>query len=113
MRPLGGKRRTVDWKGRGVSCQNPAPPGLYPSSVSVKDRWVDSHEQVLNVLIECQRYGPGKPSSLPSTVGDFTPTTSMVALGEKLCMDSWIGQLSCCGLGQEPFFGSCGPIQHC
>jgi hypothetical protein len=35
---------------------------------------------------------------------DFAPTASMVALGEKLGMNPWIGQLSCCGLGREPFF---------
>jgi hypothetical protein len=29
---------------------------------------------VWNVPIVCQCYGPGKPSSLPSTEGDFTPT---------------------------------------
>jgi hypothetical protein len=34
----------------------------------------------------------------------FAPTTSMVVLGEKLGMDPWIGQSSCCGLGREPFF---------
>jgi hypothetical protein len=39
----------------------PSPP------VSIKDRWVAPHEQVLNVLIVCRWYGPGKPSSLLST----------------------------------------------
>jgi hypothetical protein len=34
----------------------------------------------------------------------FTPTASMVVLGEKLGMNPRIDQLSCCGLGQEPFF---------
>jgi hypothetical protein len=34
----------------------------------------------------------------------FAPTTSMDSLGEKLGMDTQIGQSSCCGLGQEPFF---------
>jgi hypothetical protein len=58
----------------------------------------------LNVLIACQRYGPSKPSSLPSTEGGFTPTTLMAVLREKLGTDLWIGQLSCCGLGREPFF---------
>jgi hypothetical protein len=32
------------------------------------------------------------------------PTASMVALGEKWGMDTWIGQLACCGLGRVPFF---------
>jgi hypothetical protein len=58
----------------------------------------------LNIPIACRRYGSGKPSTLPSIEGGFTPTTSMVVLGEKLGMDLWIGQLACCGLGQEPFF---------
>jgi hypothetical protein len=34
----------------------------------------------------------------------FTPTTSMVVVGEKLCMDPQIGQPTCCELEQEPFF---------
>jgi hypothetical protein len=72
--------------------------------VLIKDRWVNPREQVLNVLITCQRYMLGKPSSLPSTEGSFTPSASMTVLGEKLGMDSWIGQASCCGLGREPFF---------
>jgi hypothetical protein len=46
-------------------------------------------------------YGPSKPSKLTSTEGDFTPTTSMVGLGEKLGTDPRIGQPSCCGLGRE------------
>jgi hypothetical protein len=70
----------------------------------IKDRWVDPYEQVLNVLIVCQRYGPGKPSSLPSTEGGFTPTASMAILREKLGMDPRIGQPACCGLCQELFF---------
>jgi hypothetical protein len=57
----------------------------------------------LNIPIACRRYGSGKPSTLPSIEGGFTPTTSMVVLGEKLGMDLRIGQLACCELGQEPF----------
>jgi hypothetical protein len=72
--------------------------------VSVKDRWVGPRGQVLNVLIACQCYGPGKPSSLPSTKGGFAPTTSMAASVEKLGTDPWIDQSSCCGLCREPFF---------
>jgi hypothetical protein len=34
----------------------------------------------------------------------FTPTASIAVVGEKLGMNSRIGQTSCCGLGQEPFF---------
>jgi hypothetical protein len=41
---------------------------------------------------------------MPSTEGGFTLTISMVVLREKLGMDSWIGQLMCCGLCQEAFF---------
>jgi hypothetical protein len=68
------------------------------------DRWVGPREQVLNVLIIYQRYGPGKPSRLSLTEGGFTPTASMVVLGEKMGTNPRIGQSSCCGLGQEPFF---------
>jgi hypothetical protein len=46
---------------------------------------------------------PNKPSSLTSTDGGFTPTTSMVGLGEKLGMDSQIGQSSCYRLCRGPF----------
>jgi hypothetical protein len=59
---------------------------------------------VWNVPIVCRCYGPGKPSSLPSTEGDFTPTASMAGSGEKLGTDPRIGRSSCCGLCQEPFF---------
>jgi hypothetical protein len=58
----------------------------------------------LNVPIICRRYGPSKPSSLPSTEGDFTPNGSMIVMGEKLGIDPWIGQSACCRLGREPFF---------
>jgi hypothetical protein len=37
-------------------------------------------------------YGPSKPSSQP------------LIEGEKLGMDQWIGQPSCCGLGWDPLF---------
>jgi hypothetical protein len=72
--------------------------------VSVKDRWVGSHEQVLNILIACWCYEPSKPSSLPSIEGDFILTASLVALREKVGMDPWICQSSCCRLAQKPFF---------
>jgi hypothetical protein len=72
--------------------------------MSVKDQWVDPREQVLNVSILCRYYRPGKPSSLSSTEGDFTPTASMAGLGEKLGTDPWIGRLSCYGLCRKPFF---------
>jgi hypothetical protein len=46
--------------------------------VSVKDRWVGPHEQVLNVPIACQRYVSGKPSSMLSTEAWLKSTTSLV-----------------------------------
>jgi hypothetical protein len=57
---LGGKGRTVGWKGRGVVCGKPTPSRLQPPPVSVKNRWVGPREQVLNVLIACWWYGPSK-----------------------------------------------------
>jgi hypothetical protein len=35
---------------------------------------------------------------------DFFSTALMTVVGEKLGMKSRIGQPTCCGLGQEPFF---------
>jgi hypothetical protein len=55
--------------------------------VSVKDRGVGTREQILNVPIACRWYGPGKPSSQPSTGAWLKPTDSMSFLGEKL---SWV-----------------------
>jgi hypothetical protein len=34
------KVETVEWEGRGVVCEKPAPPRLQPPLVSVKYRWV-------------------------------------------------------------------------
>jgi hypothetical protein len=67
-------------------------------------RGVGTREQVLNVLITCQRYGSSKPNSLPSTESGFTPIASMAILGEKLGTDPWIGQPTCCELYRELFF---------
>jgi hypothetical protein len=61
-------------------------------------------EQVLNVLIACRRYEPGKPSSFTSIECGFTPTASMTGSEEKLCTDLRIGQPSCCGLCRYHFF---------
>jgi hypothetical protein len=58
--PLGGKGRTVSWKGRGVACGMPVPLRLYPLPVLVKDRWVGPREKVLNILIVCWCYGHSK-----------------------------------------------------
>jgi hypothetical protein len=52
-------------------------------AVSVKNRWVGSCEQVLNVLIACWWYRPSKLSSLPSTWAWLKRTASVVVLGEK------------------------------
>jgi hypothetical protein len=48
------KVETVSWECQRVVCEKLAPPRLYPPPVSVKDRWVDPREQVLNVPIACQ-----------------------------------------------------------
>jgi hypothetical protein len=72
--------------------------------VSVKDRWVGRRKQVLNVLIACQRYGPGKPSSRLSTEAWLFPTASLTILAEKRGTDPWTGQLACCGLCRKSFF---------
>jgi hypothetical protein len=49
--------------------------------VSVKDQWIGPREQVLNVLIAYQRYGPGKPSRWLLTEAWLKPTTSLVESG--------------------------------
>jgi hypothetical protein len=51
--------------------------------MSVKDRWVRPCEQVLNVSIACQRYGPSKPNSLLSTEAWLNPITSLVEIGRE------------------------------
>jgi hypothetical protein len=55
----------------------------------------------LNILTSYRSHGADKPSTLASTEGGFTPTASIVALGEDT--DPQIGQPSCCELGREPF----------
>jgi hypothetical protein len=52
-RTLRWKVETVSWEGQGVVCGKLAPRRLKPPPLSVKDRWVDPREQVLNVLIAC------------------------------------------------------------
>jgi hypothetical protein len=68
----------------------------------VKDRWVGTCEQVLNVLITYWCYGPSKPSSPPSTSVWLFPIASLAVMEEKLGTDPWIGQPSCHGSGREP-----------
>jgi hypothetical protein len=108
------KVETAGWEGRGVVCGKLAPPRLWPPPVLVKDRWVCPREQVLNVLIACQWYGSGMPSSGSPTGAWLTPPPSLSALGEKLGMDPRISQPACCGLCWEPFFsGAVGSVQIC
>jgi hypothetical protein len=72
--------------------------------VSIKDRWVDPCELVLNVPIACRCYGLGMPSSWFSTEACLFPTASLAVVGEKLGMDPWIKRSSSCGLCRDPFF---------
>jgi hypothetical protein len=60
--------------------------------VSIKDRGVGTREQVLNVLIACRCYGPGKPSSRSSTDVWLKPTASVAVLGEKARWVPWATQ---------------------
>jgi hypothetical protein len=57
---LRGKQRIIGWEGWGEGCGNPTPPRLYPPPLLVKDRWIGSCKQVLNVLITYWRYEPSK-----------------------------------------------------
>jgi hypothetical protein len=70
-----GRSGSVMWKA-GTSTVVPLP-------VSVKDRWVGPHDQVLNVPIVYWCYGHNKLSSLPSTEGGFIFIASMVASGRE------------------------------
>jgi hypothetical protein len=82
--------------------------------VSVKNRWVDPREQVLNVPITCWCYGPSKPSSWLSIEASLFPTASLVIVGEKLSTDPQIKQSSSCELCREPFFsGGSESVQIC
>jgi hypothetical protein len=101
---LCGKWRQLVWKVGEWVRGKPAPPSFEPLPVSIKDHSVGLHEQVLNVLILCRWYGPGKPSSQLSTEAWLFPTALLAILGEKLGTDPWIGWLACCGLCREPFF---------
>jgi hypothetical protein len=117
LRPSGAlwwKGEIAGREGRGVVCGKLASPRLQPPPVSVKNRWVDPCEKVLNVSIACWWYGPSKPSSLSSTEAWIKSTASLVVLGEKLGMDPHIGQLMCCRLCREIFFsGAVRSIQIC
>jgi hypothetical protein len=52
--------------------------------VSIKDRWIDLCEQVLNVSIACRRYEPGKPSSRSSIEGWLCSHCFNSCLGRKI-----------------------------
>jgi hypothetical protein len=67
------KGETVGWEHGGVVCGKLAPLRLYLPPVSIKDRWVGPREQVLNVPFTYRWYGPGKPSSRPSTEDCLCP----------------------------------------
>jgi hypothetical protein len=72
--------------------------------VSVKDRWVGPREQVLNVPIACQCYGPSKPSSLPSKESGFTPTAQWLTQERnwvRTCGSDGRRAMDCVG---SPFF---------
>jgi hypothetical protein len=59
-------------------------------------------------------YGPSKLSSGLPTGAWLKPTASLVSSGEKLDTDPQIGQPTCCGLCQEPFFlGVVRSVQIC
>jgi hypothetical protein len=86
--------------------------GCSPLPVSIKDRWIDPHEQVLNIPIACWWFGRSKPSSLSSTEAWLKPTASMVGFKEKLGTDLRISQPTCWGLCREPLFsGVVGSVQ--
>jgi hypothetical protein len=78
--------------------------------VSINDRGVGTCEQVLNVLIACHRYGPGKPSSWLSTEACLFPTSSLAVMGEKLGMDQPVGVL---WVGLGVLLRSSGSVQIC
>jgi hypothetical protein len=82
--------------------------------VSIKDRWVGTHEYVLNISIACWCHGPSKPNSSSSTEAWLKLTASLVGLGEKLGTDQRIGRSACWGLCREPFVsGAVGSVQIC
>jgi hypothetical protein len=59
-RALRGKQMTLVGNDRESDVESRDLQGRSPPYVSVKDRWVDSHEYILNVLITCWRYEHNK-----------------------------------------------------
>jgi hypothetical protein len=72
--------------------------------VSVTDRWVGPCEQILNVPIACWYMSTVSLVAYREWRVALPPLLQWLPRGEKLCMDPWIDQPSCCGLGQESFF---------
>jgi hypothetical protein len=79
---------------------------------SVKDRWVDTREQVLNILIICCRYVPSKLTS--STDDWLSLLLKWLCWKRNWVADLRINQTVCWRLCREPFFsGVVGSVQLC
>jgi hypothetical protein len=79
----------------------------------VKDREVDTREQVLNVPIACRCYVPDKPSSLLSIDVCLSLQLQWLCWERNWVKDLWITQPGW-RLCREPFFsGAVGFIQRC
>jgi hypothetical protein len=82
--------------------------------VSVKDRWVSPHEQVLNIPIACRWYRLGKPTRRPSTQCWICPYCFIGwperETGYRL-MDQSVGVL--CIVSGTLFLRSSGTAQLC
>jgi hypothetical protein len=110
--PLGGSVEPSEGKGGESAVAILRFSMWYPPPASVKDRGVGTREKVLNVLIACRWYGPGKPSSLLPTSVWLKCTDSMTVLGEKL---RWVPRTTQRGWEVESgalFLGSSASIQH-
>jgi hypothetical protein len=72
--------------------------------VSVKDRWVGPNEQILNVSIAYWYMGSISLVVYHQQSVILRSLLQWLPRGEKLGMNPWIGQSSCCRLDREPFF---------
>jgi hypothetical protein len=72
--------------------------------VSIKDRSIDPHEQVLNVPIVYWCYGPSKPSSQSSIDAWLCPHCFIGWLGREAGYGPTDRSAARCGLCREPFF---------
>jgi hypothetical protein len=92
----------------------PTSPRLWPPPVSVKDRSVGPHEQVLNVPIAYWCYGPSKSSSRPSIDAWLCPHCFIGWLGREARYEPVDRSAARCGLCREPFFsgavGACSTL---